>query len=765
MSLRKRAWIAVGPGLMALPAAALQFEVGDTEIKLDNLLTIGALMRMQERDDALIGKSSLNPGLCVRRTSGTPESGPDPDPNANTFAGDTCSGTVEDPQFGNRNNFYVAQPGSYAPNADNGDLNFDRHDIVHAAAKLTSDLSFELYDFNFFARSLWFFDSEYVDLDERHPDTTLQRPRTPYNDAAIEEIGSDIRFLDYFIMRPFELGGRQMSFKLGNQVLNWGESSFLALNSLNTINPPNQALLRMPGFDVKELFQPVGMAVLSAELASGVSLETFYQYDWEPVIVDPPGSYYSSSDTVGAGGTYAMLSFGKIPDDPDELYQPWRNPQDPAAVLGSRSDRTLLRNFDEEKRRRPDEGGQYGAALKLFFEDFNNGTEVGLYYANYHSRIPSVSAIAAEATCIPDQPVTGQVPAVGGALGGVLSQLPAQTALNAAGLLSACGVPPQNLLVAAGVPGATLAPATGANDPLPVGTAELVVEYPEDVHLFGVSFNTTVGDVAWSGEYAFRDNLPVQIHSTDLVFAALQPAFPAQDFSLEPVATLPGRRTAVPDFISVYRGIEIGPRDYIRGYERMKVGQLGTTFLKTIGGDNVLGASQIVALLELGMTHVLDFPDQHELQFQGAGVDTHISGGADGSRGINPRDVRQNPGDPNSPSTTDPDLRQNPTAQRRDGFGDEYSYGYRLVGLTRYDDALFGANLEFLTALFHDVKGVAPGLGQNFVEGRKVVLFGIRWDYLSQFIGEIRYTWNTGGGPRDALRDRDALLLYAGVQF
>ena len=60
---------------------------------------------------------------------------------------------------------------------------------------------------------------------------------------------------------------------------------------------------------------------------------------------------------------------------------------------------------------------------------------------------------------------------------------------------------------------------------------------------------------------------------------------------------------------------------------------------------------------------------------------------------------------------------------------------------------------------------MGPGLGQNFVEGRKQVISAVRWDYLSKYLGEIRYTWFTGGGVRDALRDRDNLLIWLGYQF
>jgi hypothetical protein len=263
----------------------------------------------------------------------------------------------------------------------------------------------------------------------------------------------------------------------------------------------------------------------------------FYGYEWRPILVDPVGSFFSVSDTLGDGGRYAMLSFAKAPEDPDELYQPNRNPNDTIGLLNSTSDRTVIRDYAEEKRRRPDDGGQYGVAIRSYLEDLNGGTEIAFYYANYHSRIPTASFIAADATCITSALALG------------------------------CGI-------------------AGLGEPVPVGSARLLLEYPEDVHMLGTSFNTNVGDWALSGEYVFRDNLPIQVHTTDLTFAALQPAFPTAA-----AGPIPGRRQAVPDFISTnYRKNPVTAGEYIPGFERMKVGQLGMTAIRTIGGANWVDA-------------------------------------------------------------------------------------------------------------------------------------------------------------------------------
>lgn len=712
--------------LTSWPAAALEFELSeDASLRIQNLATIGAMLRMQNRDDALVGKSNATPGLCVRRTS------PDGDPNR-TYRGDTC--TTGDGGVGNQRS--IDAPGTFSVNGDNGNLNFDKGDIVHAAAKLTTDFSLNWSGTTFFARSLYYYDHQYETLVDKHPDTTLQAARTAFPREGKAVIGSDFRLLDYYVGRTFDVSDHQVSVKVGNQVLNWGESSFLAFNSLNVVNPPNAALLRLPGFDVKELFEPVGLAVVNAEVTQGFNIEAFYQYEWRPVTIDPVGSFFSTTDFVGAGGTYAMLSLGKAPEDPLGLYRPMDNPDDPAAVLGSTSSRTLKRLPDQE----PSSSGQYGAAFKLFFDELNNGTDVGLYYANYHARIPSASLYAAQDTCVPT---------------------PGDPASNALRLVEACGIPPQNLVVA----GTGLGQYQQADrEALPLDTATLFVEYPKNIHLYGMSFNTTVGDYALSGEYAFRDNLPVQVHAIDLVLAALQPALPDGDYSIG-IATIPGRRSATPDFVQTnYRQQPVTAGMYIRGYERMKVGQANLTLLRILGSENPLGASQMTMLLETGLTHVMDFPSLDELQFQGGVADQHISSGGNGAVGINPRDVRTDPNDP-STNRSSPELRQNPAPQETSSFGTQYSWGYRAVALTRYDNLLFGANIELLTGLFHDVQGVSPGLGMNFIQGRKQILAGVRWDYQATFVGEIRYTWYTGAGMRDALRDRDNLMVWLGYQF
>ena len=758
------ATLAIGLAALTGSASALEFEIAETPFKVDSLFTLGGMWRAQNRDDTLIGKSNLykiqhpgsndpgaaGSGLCFHRTTQTANSGPviydyRSSTHSNLYAvGVNPGGCSTSNVAGNQG--YVNAPGSFSPNGDNGDLNFDKGDLVAAVAKLTTDFNISKWDYNVFVRGVIFFDINYSKLDEFHPDTTMEAATNELSRQTKDDIAFDYDLLDYNISHVFSLADHDINVKLGNQVLNWGESSLLALNSLNTINPPDARRLNMPGADLKEAFRPIGMITADTQIIEGISLQSFYSYDWKPILIDPVGSFFSQSDTLGDGGEYAMLSFGKQPEDQGFIipnptaadlaryplgkrgyYRPIDTCTGPGTctdslgLLGSTASRTIYRDHGAEEARKPS-GGDYGFAIKTFLESINNGTELAFYFANYDSRIPVVSAFAAQRGCL-------------------------QTAADLAPG-GACGYAgPGN---------------AAANEPIPVDTARLIVEYPKDIKMAGLSFNTTVGDYALSGEYAYRDNLPIQIDTVDLTYTALQPAFAVSDISAGAV-TIPGRRSAFPAFLTGYRGYActsdancIQPGQYVAGYERFKVGQAGLTILRLIGGDNPLGASQMTLLGEVGMQRVFNMPAVGQLQLEGTGSDTHISGGADGTVGIEPK---------GGADITDT-LRQNPTANKDFlGYGTSESYGYRFINLNRWDNALFGANLETLFIFRHDVKGTSPGIGTNFSQGRKQANFGLRFDYLSTYIGEIRYSWLFGGGHHDGQRDRDNIFVTAGYQF
>ena len=744
-----------------LSAHALDFELWGISGSLDNNVSIGGAWRMEERNPDLIGKSNLQPGLCTaRRSDGSlgNKEGHTGSPTPGNV-GRTCNVTTD----GSFNRAYVNEPGFFSANADNGNLNYDKGDMVSGAVKWTGDLILNLGPVSAFLRGIYFFDEINNDFDETHPDTTLQPRRTRRSNEINDNSGTDFDLLDSYLTYDFELLDRYISVRVGDQVINWGESAFLVPGSINNVNPPDLSRLRLPGSEIKEILTPAGMIQVSTEIVSGLSLETYYQYEWVPVVPDQVGTYWSTSDLAG-GGSYAMLSFGKAPEDLNGDYVTSSNPDDAIGLISNAS-RTLQRAPD----RTPKDGGQYGTALRYLFENLNGGTEFGLYYQRYHSRFPIASFYAANGSCVGES-TTGVVGALTDCgIGGPIGRLGVG---SVTGLLGQQGLP-----IPAPLQGLADSLRIGlANEPLPVDTARVFLEYPEDLDMYGISFNTLLGDWAWAGEVAYRPETPLQIHTVDLTLAAVNPAFPNHALAIPGVGNLPNRRLAAPDYITTFRGRNpsteagrIKPGEYIAGFEMMETYNLETTFLGTIGGDNFVGADQIAILLELGATFVDDFPDITEVQFNGAGADTHFSRGADGTASpYDTTDLSNSSGDGliNTGCSGDFDAcRQNPTHQDESAFATEWSYGYRLVGLFTYNDVFLGVNMAPLIGVFHDVKGISPGPGGNFIEDRVVSFMGLRFDYLAKWNAEIRFTDYSGGGVNNQQNDRDYLSFFVAHQF
>lgn len=231
-SLRRGAGIlvcAVCAGWGSAAQAIFEFELAGVPFTVSNFATAGALWRMQDRDLSNIGKPNVaallgNDPICVGRDGDDGVSGPGPR-GENTFSGNTCN-PAEMTDGQNANDFFIAQPGSFSPNADNGNLNFAQNDIVHAAAKLTTDINFTVFDANVFVRTLALFDANYNSLDEFHPDTTLQARENAFSSSGKDAIARELRFLDAFVSRNFEVGERLVSVKVGQQVINWGSRPF-----------------------------------------------------------------------------------------------------------------------------------------------------------------------------------------------------------------------------------------------------------------------------------------------------------------------------------------------------------------------------------------------------------------------------------------------------------------------------------------------------------------------------------------------------------
>lgn len=259
-------------------------------------------------------------------------------------------------------------------------------------------------------------------------------------------------------------------------------------------------------------------------------------------------------------------------------------------------------------------------------------------------------------------------------------------------------------------------------------SATVFVEYPEDIDLYGVSFNTTLDEsgIAVQGEVSYRPNAPLQVDDVELLFYGLSPL-----------------NALLPAEVNRFRS-QLGqavPGQYLRGWERHEITQAQVTATKLIGPNNFIAADQIAAVMEVGITKVWDLPSINVLRYQGDGTDT--GGGPDALTGA---------------------LR-NPQVQVG-GFPTRTSWGYRLAARADYNNFLGSAfTLSPRVAFNHDVNGITPGPGGNFLEGRKSLTVGAEANYLNAWAIDLSYTSFFGAGSFNLISDRDFVSVSAKYAF
>ena len=579
--------VAVALGCVA-PVQAITFNLGEVEGQFDSSLSVGASWSVRGADPDFVSVASG--GEASSRTS------------------------------------------------DDGRLNFKKGETFSKIFKGIHDLELKYGDTGVFVRGKYWYDFETKDEHRLFYDIDDSNRKT-----AAQSSGAEI--LDAFLYHNYSLGDLPGSVRVGKQVVSWGESTFIQ-NSINSTNPVDVAAFRRPGAEIKEGLIPVNMLYLSQSLTDSVSMEAFYQLEWDQTVIDNCGTFFSTTDVVADGCEDRMVVAG-----PD-LAPGISNNSGPATG----NNFYIPRAGDRDAR----DSGQYGIAARWYVPELND-TEFGAYAMSYHSRGPVFSTVRS-------------------------------TAANPAAL---------------GFVGA--AP-----------TARYFFDYPEDIRLYGLSFQTNVAGTALSGELSYRPNMPLQINSTDLVFASLG----------VPIS---------PAFLSGHASNTAGSD--IHGYERKPFTQAQVTAIQFI--DRVLGASRLTLIGEVGYNHIGGIKDDvGELRF---GRDAIFGSGEFASLG---------------PFSCAGLNSANPDECNDKGFFTSSSWGYRLRASADYSNVFAGVNLTPSVAWAHDVDGYGP----NFNEGSKAISIGLSADYQNTYNASLSYT-DFFGGDYNTIVDRDFVALSFGVNF
>ncbi|MFR0693559.1 DUF1302 domain-containing protein [Enterobacterales bacterium AE_CKDN230030158-1A_HGKHYDSX7] len=389
---------------------AATFNIGEIEGQFDSSLSVGASWSTEKPDKDLIGAN--NGGRGLSQTS------------------------------------------------DDSHLNFKRGETFSKIFKGLHDLELKYQDTGVFLRGKYWYDFELKDE---------SRPFKDIDDSGRKEgaKSSGAQLLDAFIYHNYNIGDLPGTVRLGKQVVSWGESTFIQ-NSINSINPVDVSAFRRPGAEIKEGLIPVNMFYVSQSLTDALSVDAFYQLEWDQTVLDNCSTFFSQPD-VAADGCSRNL----------DVLTPALAPFGPAFGYETTREGVIVpRGADRDAR----DSGQYGMALHWMSEALD--TEFGAYFMNYHSRMPILSVSAADQA----------------------------TYRESAAILAGASSPQVPAAARQGVAIANVA--AGSN---------YFMEYPEDIRLYGLSFSTTLPTgTAWQGEISYRPNAPVQLNTTDLLYSGVR---------------------------------------------------------------------------------------------------------------------------------------------------------------------------------------------------------------------------------------------------
>ncbi|WP_144393411.1 DUF1302 domain-containing protein [Pleionea sediminis] len=270
----------------------------------------------------------------------------------------------------------------FSYNGDDGNLNFHKGDAFSQVIKGVHDFGLQHSSgVGFFVRGLWAYDHKYENGDFRYYGQQENPfyendPRVEgFSDEALDIHGTDTRLLDAYIYNTWYFDDSVLQVRLGEQVVNWGESTFIQ-HSISEANPIDITRLRVPGSELKEAFIPVQTLWASWDLSENVTLEGYMQFEWESIRLDEAGTYFSTSDFAGDSGEYIWLGFTLNPSFEDRLE---------ATLINA------ARRVDDPDRAQASDDGQFGIRLGWYAPELG-GAEFGFYYINYHNKRPVISA-------------------------------------------------------------------------------------------------------------------------------------------------------------------------------------------------------------------------------------------------------------------------------------------------------------------------------------------------------------------------------------
>lgn len=733
LSHRKTLSIAVSAAALAManPANAIEFTTeSGWSGSVTTTLTASSNWRAQSTDTDLVAATNL----AVLRGAYTPATGA---PTATAAAV---------PGMGGLNGITAADN---AGQTDSSNLNYAKGDAYSRMFKFITDLKIAKGDMGALVRIKGWYDQAQNNEEVRWGTSTTgfgpNRADKKLSDAGLADLNQfdGLYLLDAFAYSSFDIANMPLQVRLGRQALNWGESVYF--QGVNQISPLDTSALRRAGTEIKEALLPIWSLSGNLGLPGGMSLEGFYQFKWDPTVVDQCSSYWSPVESsigtsAGACNKSAYSGNGGL-----------RSYNTGAYVVG----------VDSPK---PSDSGQWGVSFKFPIEAID--TEMGVYFMNIHSRVPYVGAVgnATRAGYTLGAARTGGAYTIGSALAATaLAATPFgppiqnMRAQNAAGLpVSAAAMAGLlNSLVAANAgpaAQATLASLIAAQKAQSGSLAQYnaVWEYPENLKIAGLSAATTLGGWSVAAELSHQWDIPVQPSAADgstanLIYSSLM------GLSYTGAgATL----TVVKD-----SNYEILKNMYVDGRTRHGYDFFHKTQFQVNGVNSLPPLLGAIGGLFVGEVAV---------QVNNVPQNTGIVGQKRYGRGFTFGSAASGA----TPAALATALAACTTAANNnslagclnEGYIDDFAWGYRMRGSLDYP-AIFNTSWSATPSVFfaHDVKGYS--MDSQMVQDRKTLSLGLRLSLNRVHNIDLNYTTYDDRATYDIFHDRDNYSIAYSFTF
>lgn len=265
---------------------------------------------------------------------------------------------------------------------DDGNLNFQKGDAFSTIAKLIGEVDLKKDNYGLFVRAKAWHDYQLASQGvAKGSSANGYTPGAELNDSSFDSLSkfSGVALLDAYVsMNTFVGNDKPLTVKVGNQVVNWGESLFIS--GINQFNAFDISAARKPGTQIKEILLPIPQISFNLGVAENTSLEAFYQFDWKKSILDGCGTNWGIVNTYNCSDAGAVVAAGP--------FQAQANAKNFAGGGVAGGANAIMSNGGTINGK---DSGQWGLAGRYFSPELS--TEFGAYYVNYNQRSPILSIL------------------------------------------------------------------------------------------------------------------------------------------------------------------------------------------------------------------------------------------------------------------------------------------------------------------------------------------------------------------------------------